>query len=98
MAEKRKEKIIIKFGREKVLAVEMRLRSLVQYVKRKHLDLFPVWRHLAVPGVLMYDESQYVVDREELILKDYDFKGILFPSYLVNQIELASHFSLRKPR
>ena len=78
----------IKFARGKVLAVEMRLRSLVQYVKRKHLDLFPVWRHLAVPGVLMYDESQYVVDREELILKDNAFKAILFPCYLINQREL----------
>jgi len=59
--------------REKVLAMEMRLRSLVQYVKRKHLDLFPVWRHLAVPGVLMYDESQYVVDRIDEVCR------LLFP-------------------
>ena len=47
------------------------------YLNRRRSELFPLWRHVAVEGTLVYDETQYVVDRLDEISR------ILFPTSFI---------------
>ena len=64
-----------------------KLRTGLLYLRRRRLEIFPVWRHFTVPGALMYDESQYVVDRIDEVSR------ILFPgAFLLTSLTYWTYY------